>query len=123
MTVVNRTAFCYTIYRRRERGVRIVTKPYTIHQIQSIVSPIAKEYGVSSVALFGSYATGKATPDSDVDLKIEKGRLRTLFQLSGLRLALEDALNLRVDLVTSESSDKDFLSGIAKDEVLLYRNA
>ena len=100
-----------------------MTKPYTIHQIQSIVSPIAKEYGVSSVELFGSYATGRATPDSDVDLKIEKGRLRTLFQLSELRLALEDALNLRVDLVTSESSDKDFLSDIAKDEVLLYREA
>ena len=100
-----------------------MTKPYTIHQIQSIVSPIAKEHGVSSVALFGSYATGTATADSDVDLKIEKGRLRSLFQISGLRLELEDALQVPVDLITSESSDKAFLAGIAKDEVLLYREA
>ena len=100
-----------------------MTKPYSIDQIQRIVSPIAKEHGVSSVALFGSYATGKATASSDVDLKIEKGRLRSLFQICGLRLALEDALNTPVDLITSESSDKEFLSSIAKDEVLLYREA
>ena len=98
-------------------------EPYTISQIQNIVSPIAKEYGVSSMALFGSYATGKAKTDSDVDLKIEKGRIRSLFQICGLRLALEDALHVPVDLVTSDSSDKRFLESIAKDEVLLYREA
>ena len=96
---------------------------YTIDQIQRIVSPIAKAHGVSSVALFGSYATGKADKGSDVDLKIEKGKVRTLFQICGLRLALEDALQLPVDLVTTESSDKAFLESIAKEEVLLYREA
>ncbi len=100
-----------------------MTKPYTISQIQSIVSPIAREHGVTSVALFGSYATGKANADSDVDLKIEKGRLRSLFQICGLRIALEDALQLPVDLVTSESGDRAFLESIAKDEVLLYRES
>ncbi len=100
-----------------------MTKPYSIDEIQHIVSPIAREHGVSSVALFGSYAAGKATASSDVDLKIEKGRLRSLFQLCALRLALEDALELPVDLVTSESSDKEFLSSITKDEVVLYREA
>ena len=96
---------------------------YTIDQIQRIVSPIAKAHGVSSVALFGSYATGKAGKGSDVDLKIEKGKVRSLFQICGLRLALEDALKLPVDLVTTESSDKAFLESIAKEEVLLYREA
>ena len=28
-----------------------------------------------------------------------------------------------VDIVTTESSDKEFLHNIARDEVLLYRNA
>lgn len=100
-----------------------MTKPYTINQIRSIVSPIAKEHGVSSVALFGSYARGEAREDSDVDLIIEKGRMRSLFQISALRLELEDALELPVDMVTSESSDREFLNCIAKDEVLLYREA
>ena len=91
--------------------------------MRRIVSPIAKQHGVKSVAVFGSYSRGQATETSDVDLKIEKGALRTLFQLSSFRLALEDALRIPVDLVTSESSDTAFLDMIAKDEVLLYRNA
>ena len=43
-------------------------------------------------------------------LKSTKGALRSLFQLCGFRLAIEDALKLPVDLVTSDSSDKSFLA-------------
>ena len=95
--------------------------PYTIEELRTIITPIAQAHGVKSVALFGSYSRGTASPDSDVDLKIEKGQLRSLFQLCGFRLAVEDALHLPVDLVTSESSDRAFLDWIEKDEVLLYR--
>jgi predicted nucleotidyltransferase len=97
--------------------------PYTIDELREIVGPIAKAHGVESVSIFGSYAKGTETADSDIDLKIEKGKLRSLFQLSGFRLAVEDALHLAVDLVTSESTDSEFLNMIAGDEVLLYRNA
>ena len=96
--------------------------PYTIDELKGIIAPIAKQYGVKSVSLFGSYSKGMASVDSDVDLKIEKGSLKSLFQICGFRLAIEDALNLAVDMVTSESSDRSFLDMIAKDEVLLYRN-
>lgn len=95
---------------------------YTVDELQRLISPIAAEHGIKSVSLFGSYSKGCANSQSDVDLKIEKGRLRSLFQLTGFRLALEEALNLPVDLVTSESSDGDFLKLIEKEEVLLYRN-
>ena len=74
--------------------------PYTVEEIKRIITPIAIEHGVKSVSLFGSYSTGTATDDSDVDLVIEKGKLRSLFQICGFRLALEDALNLPVNLVT-----------------------
>lgn len=97
--------------------------PYTIDELREIISPIAAEHGVKSVSLFGSYSTGSASTDSDVDLKIEKGRLHSMFQICGFRLAVEDALKLQVDLVTSESSDREFLAMIEKDEVLLYRSA
>ncbi len=60
--------------------------PFTISDIQNIVIPIAREHGVQSVSLFGSYSRGTANADSDVELKIEKGRIRSLFQLSGSRL-------------------------------------
>ena len=94
---------------------------YTIEELRSRIAPIAQRHGVQSVSLFGSYSKGTATDGSDIDLKIEKGKLRSLFQICGFRLAVEDALERPVDLVTSESSNQDFLDMIAKDEVLLYR--
>lgn len=97
--------------------------PYSIDDLRRIISPIAGSHGVESVSVFGSYSRGNASADSDVDLKIEKGRLRSLFQLCGFRLAVEDALHLPVDLVTTDASDPDFLETIRKEEVLLYRNA
>lgn len=97
--------------------------PYTVEELRTIVTPIARAHGVESVSLFGSYSRGTASAQSDVDLKIEKGALRSLFQLSSFRLAVEDALALPVDLVTSEASDRAFLDAIEKDEVLLYRAA
>lgn len=97
--------------------------PYSIYDLQRIIAPIANTHGVESVSVFGSYSRGDALAESDVDLKIEKGQLRSLFQLSGFRLAVEDALNLPVDLITSEASDPAFLKMIQKEEVLLYRNA
>ncbi|HHX13374.1 MAG TPA: nucleotidyltransferase [Clostridiales bacterium] len=97
--------------------------PYSIEELKSIIIPIARQHGVESVSIFGSYSRGTASAESDLDLKIEKGDLRSLFQLSAFRLAVEDALNLSVDLVTNEVSDANFLDMIAKEEVLLYRSA
>ena len=96
---------------------------YSIEDIRRIITPIAQQHGVASVSLFGSYSKGTASSTSDVDLKIEKGKIRSLFQLCGFRLAVEDALKLPVDLVTSESSDRAFLDMIKDEEVLLYRNS
>ena len=97
--------------------------PYTIEELQRLISPIARRHGVKSVAVFGSYSRGAATENSDVDLLIEKGSIRSLFQLSGFRLDVEDALHLPVDLVTTESSDTAFVEMISKDKVQLYGNA
>lgn len=97
--------------------------PYTIRDLEKIVVPIAQRHGVESVRLFGSYARGTADEASDVDLLIDKGRLKSLFQLSAFRLDVEDALRLPVDLVTTASADKLFIDAISHEEVLLYRNA
>ena len=47
---------------------------------------------------------------------------KSLLDLSRFRLAVEDALQLPVDLVTTQCSDPGFLREIEKGEVLLYRS-
>ena len=95
-------------------------KVYTIEELQSRISPIAIQYGVERVYLFGSYARGCATADSDIDLRIDKGKLRGLFALSGMRLDICSALDKDVDLLTTNSLDEEFLGRIHGEEVLIY---
>ena len=92
---------------------------YTIEEIRCIVIPIAKSYGISSISLFGSYAQGKATADSDLDFIIEKGDLIGIKYFSLLR-ELENAFGCKIDLITTGFSNKEFLAKIQKDEVVLY---
>ncbi len=35
-----------------------------------------RSYGIKSISLFGSYARGEADDESDIDLLIDKGRLK-----------------------------------------------
>lgn len=93
-----------------------------INEIQNTVKELGGRYGAERIYLFGSYARGEAVPGSDVDLRIDKGKIRGLFALSGLRLALEEQLGKKVDLLTSDSLDHAFLSRIRMEEVLLYAN-
>jgi len=70
-----------------------------IDKIKEKVLPILKEAGVTRSAIFGSYAVGENTKDSDVDILIEPPESMTLFGFAGLKLKLEEVLGRKVDLV------------------------
>lgn len=93
---------------------------YTIDEIKLKVSPIAQNYGIKRASLFGSYAKGTANDQSDIDICVDKGRLRSLIQYFSFVNDLENSLQCHVDVITSEINDKDFLKQILHDEVLLY---
>jgi predicted nucleotidyltransferase len=94
---------------------------YSIPEISSIVSPIARSYGINRLSVFGSHARGEATPDSDIDfLIIDKGSLCGLFQLAGFQLALEEAFGVPVDVVTTGSLFEDILNAVKKEEKVVY---
>lgn len=88
-------------------------------EIKNVVGRLAQEYGAQRVYLFGSYARGDMTADSDIDLRVDKGAIRGL-AFAGLLGDLEDALGTSVDLISTAGMDDDFLREIQKDEVLLY---
>lgn len=49
-------------------------KIYTIDEICEKVQPIAEKYKLIRVSLFGSYARGEATAESDIDLYIQASK-------------------------------------------------
>ena len=93
---------------------------YTIEEIKNIAIPIVSEYGIAKLSIFGSYACGEANDDSDLDFLIDKGDLRGLIQYFSLIQKLEDAFNCHVDLITTGCSDREFLSRIQDEELLIY---
>ena len=94
---------------------------YTIDEIKEKAIPIAIKYGVDSLAIFGSYARNEATSKSDIDFFVEKGELRTLFQMGAMQLDLEEALGQNVDLITlSGIKNKEFCDEIINESIKLY---
>ena len=97
-----------------------MSPPFTIDYIRDKTVPIAKKYGVSRMSLFGSYARGEADKESDLDILIDRGKIRGMLQYFAFVYDLEDEFNCHVDVVTTGISNKDFLNEIKRDEVLLY---
>src|SRR6266542_2236895 len=60
----------------------------------------AARHGIRNVRVFGSVARGDADDRSDVDFLVELERGRSLLDLAGLLVDLEDLLGRRVDVVT-----------------------
>lgn len=104
---------------------------YAVEEISRIVSPILKNYGVSRAYLFGSYARGDALPNSDIDLRIDGGKIRSMFGLGGLYNDLTVALKKPVDLVTTEALNHQvnaerteaFRANMREDEKLIYEES
>ena len=110
-------------------------KIYSIAEIKKLIKKILKKYKIDKAYLFGSYARGEATKNSDIDIMISKGELSTLIELSKLASEIEEILNKQVDIITEESYTEDikydkstslilakkiFYNEILKERVLIY---
>lgn len=91
----------------------------TPESIRYVVEPLAKSFGAKRVSLFGSCARGETNEDSDIDILLDKGDIRGL-QVLDFQDALQNALNRKVDVITTAGADARFLKRIAKDAVVLY---
>ena len=78
----------------------------SIQDITESVAIAAKEYPIKRAELFGSYANGNNTPDSDVDLLVEFATPRvSLLTLNKVKYRLEELLHTDVDIVHGPLSD------------------
>ena len=102
------------------KGGLVLKSFYTTEEIKSIANQIAKRHGVERLYLFGSHARGDARNDSDLDFRIDRGKIKGLFALGGLYADLEDAFGRPIDLVVTDSLSDEFIKRISAEEVLIY---
>lgn len=91
--------------------------------ITSTVSRVMPRYDVREAYLFGSFARGDQTSESDIDLHLVCGDSMTFGILYELSLELEKELGRKVDIVTNppEHMRPAFRNSIEQDEVCIYK--
>ena len=77
---------------------------------------LQKKYPVSRFGVFGSYARGEATADSDIDIAVE---ITAPMGLNFVEMAneLENLFGIKTDVVPLRSIKAQYLSSVQKDIV------
>ena len=69
---------------------------------RDLILKLAAEHGAYNVRVFGSVARGDAVLQSDVDFLVDLQPGRSLSDLGGLLMDLQDLLHSKVDVVTEK---------------------
>ena len=105
---------------------------YSIEEIKKRVAPVAKKYNLPAVYVFGSYARGNATAESDIDILIDRSDStiygRGLFGMAAVYNDLREALGKELDLVTIAALEQDlesrssrrFAETVKKERISVY---
>jgi uncharacterized protein len=92
-------------------------KTVNVDEIKSKIIPILIEEGVIRAALFGSVVRGETTKESDIDILVDLPRGKSLFDLAGLQIRLENELESKVDVITYNSINPLLKDYILKDQL------
>lgn len=80
---------------------------------------IAVKRGATNVRIFGSVARGEADSESDIDILVDLEPGRSLFDLGGLLMDLQELLGHKVDVVTERGLRERIRESVLKEAVPL----
>jgi len=80
----------------------MITGNYILLKLKELKPTLKKEFAVREIGLFGSFADGTSSEESDIDLLVELER-PIGWKFFSLELYLEKVFNRKVDLVTKSA--------------------
>ena len=83
-----------------------LTRDEALRQLRKHKPELVKQFGVSSLLLYGSIARDEATVDSDINLLVSFNGPTTSDRFFGVQFYVEDLLECPVDLVTERAQQK-----------------
>lgn len=84
-----------------------------LEEIVNKTNPVLRRYDVKRAAFFGSIVRGEQKEDSDIDILVEFEGRKSLLDLVGLQIELEEVLGRKVDVLTYNS-----LHPLLRDRIL-----
>jgi len=91
----------------------VMVRALALRKASGEIKEIAGQFGAANLRVFGSFARGSATGDSDLDLLVDFEPGRDLLDLIGLKQELELLLGIHVDVFTEGG-----LSPYLRDRIL-----
>ena len=79
-----------------------------------------KKNQIKFFGLFGSFARGEETVDSDIDIIIDFAETKSLMEIGGIQYDLTESLGRPVDIVSRRSIKPALKANILKDLKVLY---
>jgi predicted nucleotidyltransferase len=99
--------------------MEIMTIEKILAEKRAEILELAARHGATRIRIFGSVARGHAGPESDVDFLVDLEPGRSLFDLGGLLMDLQDLLGRKVDVVTEKGLHKFIRDRVLKEAVPL----
>jgi predicted nucleotidyltransferase len=90
-----------------------------VHSRRQEILELAARHGARRIRVFGSVAKGEASPESDVDFLVDMEPGRSLFDLGGLLMDLQDLLGCRVAVATEKGLRTRVREHVLREAVLL----
>jgi len=102
-----------------EKGDQAMSLEELLQAKREDILHTASKYGAYNVRVFGSVARGEADSESDIDLLVYMEPGRSLFDLGGLLMDLQDLLNCNVDVVTEDGLRDRIRERVLKEAIAL----
>lgn len=83
------------------------------------IAKVAAIHGARNIRVFGSVARGEADEKSDIDFLVDMEQGRSLLDLGGLLMDLQDVLGRDVDVVTERGLNPRIRDRVLKEAVAL----
>lgn len=90
-----------------------------IEEIRIKILPVLQCYDVVRAAIFGSFARGEMKEGSDIDILVEFKGEKSLLDLAGLKIELEERLGKKVDVLTYNSLHPLLKERILNEQVVI----